>query len=113
AGQSVGVLSQYQNRNTTSQRRERSEGKARRQVQLHFRPGVTELVDGGHQPLEAAVTLDGHVQAAGCAAGQARQVAFGAAQQRQGGIGQLDRKSTRLNSSHVKISYAVFCLKKK
>src|SRR5690606_26384365 len=27
--------------------------------------------------------------------------------------GLLDRKSTRLNSSHVKISYAVFCLKKK
>src|SRR5690554_7579188 len=26
---------------------------------------------------------------------------------------QLDRKSTRLNSSHVRISYAVFCLKKK
>src|SRR5690606_31827646 len=26
---------------------------------------------------------------------------------------QADRKSTRLNSSHVKISYAVFCLKKK
>src|SRR6266496_962052 len=25
----------------------------------------------------------------------------------------LDRKSTRLNSSHVEISYAVFCLKKK
>src|SRR2546430_6138735 len=30
------------------------------------------------------------------------------------GIGQaLDRKSTRLNSSHSQISYAVFCLKKK
>src|SRR5690349_23566578 len=29
--------------------------------------------------------------------------------QRRGG----DRKSTRLNSSHVEISYAVFCLKKK
>src|SRR5690554_7319595 len=28
-------------------------------------------------------------------------------------VGQLDRKSTRLNSSHVRISYAVFCLKKK
>src|SRR5690606_42054046 len=28
-------------------------------------------------------------------------------------IGAEDRKSTRLNSSHVKISYAVFCLKKK
>src|SRR5690606_40334412 len=27
--------------------------------------------------------------------------------------GAEDRKSTRLNSSHVKISYAVFCLKKK
>src|SRR5690625_535707 len=26
---------------------------------------------------------------------------------------QVDRKSTRLNSSHVAISYAVFCLKKK
>src|SRR5204862_6830116 len=29
------------------------------------------------------------------------------------GLGELDRKSTRLNSSHVEISYAVFCLKKK
>src|SRR2546422_1775468 len=29
------------------------------------------------------------------------------------GLGDLDRKSTRLNSSHGYISYAVFCLKKK
>src|SRR5438874_10301010 len=28
-------------------------------------------------------------------------------------VSQRDRKSTRLNSSHVEISYAVFCLKKK
>src|SRR5688572_32024664 len=28
-------------------------------------------------------------------------------------ITQIDRKSTRLNSSHSQISYAVFCLKKK
>src|SRR5690554_7308011 len=28
-------------------------------------------------------------------------------------IDRTDRKSTRLNSSHVRISYAVFCLKKK
>src|SRR5690606_40001604 len=28
-------------------------------------------------------------------------------------LAKADRKSTRLNSSHVKISYAVFCLKKK
>src|SRR5207302_10434305 len=32
--------------------------------------------------------------------------------ERVGGV-LIDRKSTRLNSSHVKISYAVFCLKKK
>src|SRR5690349_24214756 len=30
-----------------------------------------------------------------------------------GDSGEEDRKSTRLNSSHVEISYAVFCLKKK
>src|SRR3712207_8502675 len=29
------------------------------------------------------------------------------------GLGPLDRKSTRLNSSHANISYAVFCLKNK
>src|SRR3712207_8615859 len=29
------------------------------------------------------------------------------------GLRRLDRKSTRLNSSHANISYAVFCLKKK
>src|SRR3712207_8219088 len=29
------------------------------------------------------------------------------------GVGVGDRKSTRLNSSHANISYAVFCLKKK
>src|SRR3712207_8992859 len=30
-----------------------------------------------------------------------------------GHAGRVDRKSTRLNSSHANISYAVFCLKKK
>src|SRR3989442_16036908 len=38
-----------------------------------------------------------------------RQVLQGA----QGSVECPDRKSTRLNSSHVRISYAVFCLKKK
>src|SRR5436305_10886187 len=32
---------------------------------------------------------------------------------RPGVVRSRDRKSTRLNSSHVRISYAVFCLKKK
>src|SRR5207253_8986344 len=31
----------------------------------------------------------------------------------QAALAEVDRKSTRLNSSHVAISYAVFCLKKK
>src|SRR5205809_4077795 len=34
-------------------------------------------------------------------------------QRRVGAVAQQDRKSTRLNSSHGYISYAVFCLKKK
>src|SRR3989449_2573619 len=36
-----------------------------------------------------------------------------ASSQRQGDVDAIDRKSTRLNSSHGYISYAVFCLKKK
>src|SRR3712207_8658531 len=36
-----------------------------------------------------------------------------AVEQTFGGITVKDRKSTRLNSSHANISYAVFCLKKK
>src|SRR5688572_31261291 len=39
--------------------------------------------------------------------------AVGAHPRRGGGRRRLDRKSTRLNSSHSQISYAVFCLKKK
>src|SRR3712207_7511882 len=35
------------------------------------------------------------------------------AERAQGAQQPLDRKSTRLNSSHANISYAVFCLKKK
>src|SRR5690606_42035266 len=42
-----------------------------------------------------------------------RQTRCGSAPIRYPPRRRLDRKSTRLNSSHVKISYAVFCLKKK
>src|SRR5205814_9878735 len=57
--------------------------------------------------------------AAGCigtrAAGRDLHVYAVAPHQRSGGVGYpaRDRKSTRLNSSHLGISYAVFCLKKK
>src|SRR5690242_21701420 len=44
------------------------------------------------------------------APGQLRQLELA---RRQVDRGQPDRKSTRLNSSHMSISYAVFCLKKK
>src|SRR5690606_40778568 len=44
------------------------------------------------------------------ATGPASPQEGGGSRRRSGGS---DRKSTRLNSSHVKISYAVFCLKKK
>src|SRR5438045_9737414 len=52
----------------------------------------------------------------GCAGGAAgrrgaRRI-FRAGSGRYGGL-RADRKSTRLNSSHLGISYAVFCLKKK
>src|SRR5690554_7519114 len=43
-----------------------------------------------------------------------RERQYDAAAQLYGAMGvDRDRKSTRLNSSHVRISYAVFCLKKK
>src|SRR5256885_13220019 len=42
-----------------------------------------------------------------------RLVGAGHARQRLGEEGRRDRKSTRLNSTHLVISYAVFCLKKK
>src|SRR5689334_24777661 len=46
-------------------------------------------------------------------AGSGSNLANGAAIEFDGGGGNRDRKSTRLNSSHSSISYAVFCLKKK
>src|SRR5690606_40972202 len=61
----------------------------------------------------------GVVETAPTGAGEAvSEVQRGPAAGRLPGLGArghrvLDRKSTRLNSSHVKISYAVFCLKKK
>src|SRR3712207_7190169 len=56
--------------------------------------------------------LDGRTVERAVERGEDFPVAVG--QQRQDtGEEHLDRKSTRLNSSHANISYAVFCLKKK
>src|SRR3712207_8728513 len=54
-------------------------------------------------PIYLRVYLDGHGGGQLAFAGVASIVLYAA----------LDRKSTRLNSSHANISYAVFCLKKK
>src|SRR5690349_24008076 len=64
-----------------------------------FRSCDGDLLAGGQQ----------HVQ---FAAARARHDAMRQPQEPVRLAGQ-DRKSTRLNSSHVEISYAVFCLKKK
>src|SRR5688572_31767076 len=54
-----------------------------------------------------------HDQQIAAAARLTRARAYRRGAQRVGDIHARDRKSTRLNSSHSQISYAVFCLKKK
>src|SRR5437660_5182751 len=61
-------------------------------------PGVSSCLAAQHTPVRAAKII-----AAGLLARQGWRA----------GLDDQDRKSTRLNSSHVAISYAVFCLKKK
>src|SRR3712207_7995010 len=73
-------------------------------LQRRHRP-VAEL--GGHDvPAQAPRRGPGPAQ---------RSAQFGVLRDGGGGrlVGPGDRKSTRLNSSHANISYAVFCLKKK
>src|SRR3712207_8923623 len=61
-------------------------------------------------PLEAEPAEHAREHVARVALGEAQEVRVPG----RGGIELLlDRKSTRLNSSHANISYAVFCLKKK
>src|SRR5690606_20437710 len=81
-----------------------------------LRPGRKRL---GHGLLDDL--LQGHTGPSPTASSAARHVALGMVSapditlspSRENLTTCLDRKSTRLNSSHVKISYAVFCLKKK
>src|SRR3712207_7872615 len=77
-------------------------GRARRAGGRHAARGRGQV--GARRPAPAA---GGAGQPAGLAGGAARPAVLRA----RGGAG--DRKSTRLNSSHANISYAVFCLKKK
>src|SRR5437773_7625035 len=54
-----------------------------------------------------------HLLLAGASWTVAAEPLEGAGRWTLGLVGERDRKSTRLNSSHITISYAVFCLKKK
>src|SRR5690625_5483850 len=68
-----------------------------------------ERIDQARRSGRALVDLG--MPSVGPPSGRGREGA--AADGSAGGGGGRDRKSTRLNSSHVAISYAVFCLKKK
>src|SRR2546426_3745305 len=70
----------------------------------------TGLSSGAPQPGAVAIG-DGEILAVGDSVTVARYV--GSRTRVIRADGGLDRKSTRLNSSHLVISYAVFCLKKK
>src|SRR3712207_7684248 len=77
-----------------------------------FRSGLAHQARRPQRPAEGA----DHHGAVRPTAGRGRALREAAAGGRRGRDGQpvrRDRKSTRLNSSHANISYAVFCLKKK
>src|SRR5690606_41642736 len=71
-----------------------------------FRSAVLGLADAAHEQVGVETGLAHHGEYA-AVGGVERDDGAAEFAERQ------DRKSTRLNSSHVKISYAVFCLKKK
>src|SRR5699024_11479909 len=82
------------------------------------RSGEELLHDDGRSPVyyQRPRSRSGHHRcqpAARPLGGQAAGVRCGSVKNAVITIARIDRKSTRLNSSHVSISYAVFCLKKK
>src|SRR5690349_24172540 len=71
--------------------------------------GFEFVVPGGAQ---GAIDIGGDVAVAATGPGRAHDFPQAHLADHDVAVG-ADRKSTRLNSSHVEISYAVFCLKKK
>src|SRR2546422_5932722 len=86
--------------------------RATRDLQLGHLPGelriVAQVPNAGQQRLMTKEAEGGQPDGIGCNTGEDRDPS-GAGRHRA----DRDRKSTRLNSSHGYISYAVFCLKKK
>src|SRR5207249_11177935 len=77
-------------------------------AELSERFGLPAFVDNDVNALALGEWMFGAGRGAGSLVVLAPGTSFGAAPRTT-----RDRKSTRLNSSHVSISYAVFCLKKK
>src|SRR5690606_40761625 len=77
-------------------------------TQWRSRTGTTRKVPG-NVDLDEGPVIDPDKDMKSIPQGAATHIWCAVSQQ----IAGVDRKSTRLNSSHVKISYAVFCLKKK
>src|SRR5256884_3834531 len=69
-------------------------------IKRHTRPNPSKNIKGGIVEKEAGINVSNVMVVCGSCGKHTR-------------IGHTDRKSTRLNSSHGYISYAVFCLKKK
>src|SRR3712207_8659393 len=85
--------------------RSRSERELEALRQRHCQ--LLALGDGGHDPRRRRVGPEDAPRAAGS---RTRGGGASAARVPAGGPVGRDRKSTRLNSSHANISYAVFCL---
>src|SRR3712207_7579618 len=83
-----------------------------------FRSAETVRVRKGGTPLDVSLVVSPIREASGELVGASTVARDITAQKRsdealRASRARLDRKSTRLNSSHANISYAVFCLKKK
>src|SRR5204863_9499776 len=93
------ALHSFPTRRSSDLRRRRQPGTG---VVLRSGVGVRRREVGAHRAIDIL------------SLGQQRELHFAARVLRESwGSERADRKSTRLNSSHVEISYAVFCLKKK
>src|SRR3712207_8192045 len=79
-------------------------------------PYTTLFRSQAHRTFAAITARDPHFLGVGASADLQTEPASGARRNLPAALEQAagsDRKSTRLNSSHANISYAVFCLKKK
>src|SRR2546427_4906521 len=80
----------------------------------YFLQIIGRLGPGGREPAEREATLAFRAEEVYAGVDSSAVALLGPVQHARGPeMSQKDRKSTRLNSSHSQISYAVFCLKKK